>query len=157
MYLLRCDWNLILKSVWAEYEIRKWQDVICSGSKYLEPSSSISNNSNKIKTYFHTKYNAKTRNLGILLPSNAFLALAAVSASVYWINACKMIQVLMVNYFLHFSCRGPTHVVSPENQQLFQMWQFYAQNRRQKTPKTKLKSLLRQIVNEKFNQHTLQV
>lgn len=45
LYLLRCDWNFILKSVWAEYVIRKWQVVMCSGSKYLPFSRSITKNS----------------------------------------------------------------------------------------------------------------
>lgn len=60
-YLLRWDWNLMFRSVCAEYEIRKWEEPTCSGSKYL----------------------------GILLPSRAFRAEDAVSASVNWINAWK--------------------------------------------------------------------
>ncbi|MCH85101.1 hypothetical protein A2U01_0005943 [Trifolium medium] len=35
-YLLRLDWNLILRSRCAEYEIRKLQEPTFSGSKYLE-------------------------------------------------------------------------------------------------------------------------
>lgn len=35
-YLLRLDWNLIFRSLCAEYEIRKLQEPTFSGSKYLE-------------------------------------------------------------------------------------------------------------------------
>lgn len=35
-YLLRWDWNLIFRSVCAEYEMRKWHEPTWSGSKYLK-------------------------------------------------------------------------------------------------------------------------
>lgn len=78
-------------------------------------------------------------NLGMLLPSNAFLALAAVSASVYWISACKMFQSNEGKLQPADPAKG-SKVVSPESQQLFQMLQFYAQTQKQRTPKTKLKA-----------------
>jgi hypothetical protein len=35
LYLLRLDWNLILMSQHAEYEICEWQEPTCFESKYL--------------------------------------------------------------------------------------------------------------------------
>lgn len=83
----------MFKSVCAEYEIRKWHEPTCSGSKYLIVKHRVS----KIRNTTHyskcTELNEEEEKmvgmgehmdstcLGILLPSKAFLAEDAVSAS----------------------------------------------------------------------------
>jgi len=78
-YLLRLDWNLILRSRCAEYEIRKLQVPTCAGSKYLEMKAITTINDEGQK-----RRKCKIRAcLGMLLPSSESLAEEAVSASVY--------------------------------------------------------------------------
>jgi len=78
-YLLRLDWNLMLRSRCAEYEIRKLQVPTCSGSKYLEMKAVTTINDES-----QERKKCKSRAcLGMLLPSSESLAEEAVSASVY--------------------------------------------------------------------------
>lgn len=78
-YLLRLDWNLILRSRCAEYEIRRLQEPTCSGSKYLEIKAITTVNDQSQEERRRCKSKSC---LGMLLPSSAFLAEEAVSASV---------------------------------------------------------------------------
>lgn len=106
LYLLLWDWNLILRSVCAEYEMRKWHEPTCSGSKYLNFLKHNNRNSNHqcLLVWVNPKYSCtemwerwnmdvyRSKDkayLGILLPSKATLAEDAVSASVNWISACQ--------------------------------------------------------------------
>lgn len=85
-YLLLCDWNLMFRSVCAEYEIRKWHEPTCSGSKYLKVNDHITKLTAlqtipKIQKLMRGSIRNGSAYLGILLPSKAFLAADAVSAS----------------------------------------------------------------------------
>lgn len=78
----------MFRSVCAEYEIRKWHEPTCSGSKYLKVKHHITKLTTlqAIPCMEINEKNMKGEEmdsacLGILLPSKAFLAADAVSAS----------------------------------------------------------------------------
>ena len=132
--LLRCDWNLIFKSVWAENEIRNRQEFTCSGRRYLETKILIKELRKEKHSQVPSIMIKRIRTLGYFFHPKRFLLQRQFLN--HWTGSTPGHFLQLDQYILWIKTRnkGGENNKEPESQLPFQMLQFCEQTRKQRTP-----------------------